>query len=89
MFCCRTRRATVSAPPHRKENESFCFSSKMTSFVIVYPICFRGAVVFRFPLGTRSLLPANLKKLKESLNILFFTKTQKAVPPEIRRHCSY
>ena len=48
-----------------------------------------GAVVFRFPLGTRSLLPANLKKLKESLNILFFTKTQKAVPPEIRRHCSY
>ena len=39
---------------HRKENESFCFSSKMTSFVIVYPKCFRGAVVFRFPLGTRS-----------------------------------
>ena len=29
------------------------------------------------------------EKLKESLNILFFTKTQKAVPPEIRRHCSY
>jgi len=29
------------------------------------------------------------RKLKESLNILFFTKTQKAVPPEIRRHCSY
>ena len=55
----------------------------------VHPKCFRGAVVFRFSLGTRSLLPANLKKLKESLNILFFTKTQKAVPPEIRRHCSY
>lgn len=46
----------------------------MASFVIVYPKCFRGAVVFRFPLGTRSLLPANLKKLKESLNILFYYK---------------
>lgn len=77
MFCCRTRRATASAPPHRKEKESFCLSSKMTFFVIVYPKCFRGAVVFRFPLGTRSLLPANLKKLKESLNILFFTKRKK------------
>ena len=48
----------------------------MTSFVIVYPKCFRGAVVFRFPLGTRSLLPANLKELKESLNILLFTKVK-------------
>ena len=37
-----------------EKNESFCFSSKMASFVIVYPKCFRGAVVFRFPLGTRS-----------------------------------
>ena len=27
----------------------------------VHPKCFRGAVVFRFPLGTRSLLPANQK----------------------------